>query len=259
MIWTTRQRSELAGLSAIMSGVGPPVLMIHGVGLRAEAWNGQIAALSSEFHVQAIDLPGHGSSPRPDSRATLTDFTDAAIAAIDAPALVIGHSMGAMMALDLAIRYPDQVRGVVALNAIYRRSADARDAVQSRAARLDGLSVPEPSETLKRWFGATTSPERDACHHWLSTVDPAGYRIAYRVFAAEDGPGDADLAALSCPVLFMTGDAELNSTPAMSRDMAERVPQGQAISLENAAHMMPMTHVDQINEAVLTFARDTLA
>ena len=88
-------------------------MLIHGVGLRAEAWNAQITALSQRYLVQAVDMPGHGESDGSDLQS-LAEFTDAIAAGIDSPALVMGHSMGAMIALDLASRYPSLVTGVVA-------------------------------------------------------------------------------------------------------------------------------------------------
>ncbi|MFD2856780.1 alpha/beta fold hydrolase [Seohaeicola zhoushanensis] len=60
------------------------------------------------------------------------------------------------------------------------------------------------------------------------------------------------------PALFMTGEAEPNSTPAMSRAMAELAPQGQALVVPGAAHMLPMTHPDVVNAALLDLAADCL-
>ena len=259
MIWTTRLRSEVGHLRAICAGKGPTVVLIHGVGLRAEAWGGQLDDLAQGCRVVAVDMPGHGDSPRLAHTPDLAAFTDAIMAAIDGSAVVIGHSFGAMIALDMAARYPTLVRGVGALNAIHQRDTSARQAVLARAAQLDGQTVADPSPTLDRWFGTTPSAERDACAAWLRTVDPAGYRDAYRIFAAEDGPTETMLGALSCPALFVTGQDEPNSTPAMSRRMAGCAPLGKAIILEQAAHMMPMTHAAQVTQILKQFVKDCTA
>ncbi len=256
MTWTTRPRSEVGPLRAITSGAGPTVLMIHGVGLRAEAWNAQIDALSDPFHVVAVDMPGHGQSPLPARDLGLQDYTDTIAAGLDAPALVIGHSMGAMIALDMALRHPHLVQGVAALNAIFQRDAAAETAVRVRADSLDGQTRADPSGPLTRWFGAAASPERDACAAWLTEVDPAGYRMAYTVFAHENGPDASALAALTCPTLFLTGREEPNSTPAMSQAMADLAPKGRAEIVGHAAHMMPMTHVAQVKGALRGFAKE---
>ncbi|NIZ61675.1 alpha/beta hydrolase [Sedimentitalea sp. CY04] len=258
MTSTTQQRFDRRGLSYVTSGNGPLVVLIHGVGLRADAWCRQIDALSTEFTVMAIDMPGHGTSAVPDTDMTLDDYSDAIASALPEAALIVGHSMGAMIALDMASRFPDRVRGVAALNAIYQRSTAARDAVMARAASLDGQATIDPSAPLDRWFGTALTPEREACRTWLQDIDPAGYEMAYRVFASEDGPSEAQLRSLPCPALFVTGSEEPNSTPAMSRSMAALVPQGRAIVIDDAAHMMPMTHAKHVNTALWEFAREVL-
>ncbi|MCT4610716.1 MAG: alpha/beta hydrolase [Pelagimonas sp.] len=255
MIWTTRPRSDFGALRAIRAGEGPLVLMIHGVGLRAEAWGAQIEALSSRCSVIAVDMPGHGESAMAEGLGGLRDYTDRIVAGLDQPACVIGHSMGAMIALDMGIRYPDKVTGVAALNAIFQRDDAAAQAVQARAGSLDGQSMADPTGTLRRWFGTTPSVAREACHRWLTEVSPAGYRAAYSIFAHEDGPDPQALGQMNCPALFLTGRDEPNSTPQMSEKMAELAPKGQAQIIENAAHMMPMTHAEQVSETLLDFAQ----
>ncbi len=255
MTWTIRPRSKVGGLAAIMVGAGPATVLIHGVGLRAEAWGAQIDALARSCRVTAIDLPGHGSSRALDPGPGLADYTDAIAASMAEPSVVIGHSFGAMIALDMAIRHPGKVRAVAALNAVHRRGAAARAAVMSRAASLDGVSAADPAATLDRWFGPTPSPEREACRICLCAVDARGYRDAYRVFAAEDGPFEQDLAALACPALFVTGSDEPNSTPAMTERMAELAPHGWSEIVPGAAHMMPMTHASEVNARLDPFIK----
>ena len=259
MTWTTRPRSKLGDLTAITGGDGPPVVLIHGVGLRAEAWSGQIEALIKDFRVIAIDLPGHGESETLSRQQSLKDYVTFIGDVLSEPALIVGHSMGAMIALALAVRFPDRVSGICAMNAIYRRDQKAAAAVQARAAMLDGQSVADPSSTLDRWFGTETSVERSACERWLREVDPAGYRAAYAAFAQADAPEDEALRALRMPALFMTGALEPNSTPEMSHAMAALVPRGRAEVVAGAAHMMPMTHVEAVNRQLRVFAEEALA
>ncbi|WP_299024794.1 alpha/beta hydrolase [uncultured Sulfitobacter sp.] len=255
MTWTIRQRSSIGPLAAITAGEGPVVLLIHGVGLRAEAWGAQIDALSQTCRLIAVDMPGHGASAALPARPSLVGFVDAIAGVLDQPAVVVGHSFGAMIGLDMAIRHPTRVKGVAALNAIYRRDAAAQAAVMARAGSLDGATTADPTATLERWFGAHVTPQRMACDGWLRMADPAGYRAAYRVFASHNGPATADLSALHCPALFMTGADEPNSTPAMSREMADLAPNGRAEIIADAAHMAPMTHPARVNTVLSDFIR----
>ena len=82
MTWTTLPRSNFAELQCIERGSGPSIVLIHGVGLRAEAWKAQITALSQRYRVQAVDMPGHGESDGSDLQS-LAEFTDAIAAGID--------------------------------------------------------------------------------------------------------------------------------------------------------------------------------
>ena len=161
MTWTTRPRSDLpSGLCAIRAGNGSPCVLIHGVGLNADSWGAQIDAMSKHHAILAPDLPGHGDSPRLEGAVTLDTLTDCianAVAAFGMPVPVVGHSLGALIAVNLAIRHPSLVSGVAALNAIHRRSPEARDAVRARAASpAAGISgeayvvTPEQIEAFER-------------------------------------------------------------------------------------------------------------
>lgn len=259
MTSTILPRSDVSGLKAISVGDGRPVVLLHGVGLQADAWRPQIEALRQTNSVVAPDMPGHGQSPCPSGPLALGDYTDAFLPIFDGfkePAVVIGHSMGAMIALDLAFRAPSKVHGVVALNGVFERPSQAAVAVRARADSLDGATVPDPEPTLFRWFGETHSLERKACETWLRAADPAGYKRAYTAFAKSDGPSRQALAAMACPALFATGALEPNSTPDMSHEMAAITPRGRALIVDGAAHMMPMTHARQVNAALTEFLQE---
>ncbi len=78
MTWTTRPRSKRDGLACIVEGSGRPIFMIHGVGLRAEAWARQIDLFNTHHQVIAVDMPGHGESTAFENEAPqLADYVDA--------------------------------------------------------------------------------------------------------------------------------------------------------------------------------------
>ena len=260
MIWTTRPRSEGAGaLAYFTEGEGLPIVFIHGVGLRAEAWCGVIPYISRHYRAVCIDMPGHGASPL-EGAAALTDFVDRIIRfveALDGPVRLVGHSMGALLSVEVAARMPQKVTAIAALNTVYRRSPAAARAVAARAETLFGAVPPDPTPTLQRWFGE--NPQGDdaacatACRTWLTQGSMEGYAAAYRIFAKTDGPTGSSLSALSRPSLYLTGSDDPNSTPAMSRDLAAMSRFGQAGVLSDAAHMMPMTHPQLVAKQIRQF------
>jgi len=265
MTSTTLPRSELTpGLSGWRGGEGPPLLLIHGVGLCADAWAPMLPFLTRHFAVTALDLPGHGDSPNlPDGHdVTLQDYSDRIAELLSSwggRSLVVGHSLGALIALDLAIRHSQRVSAIAPLNSVFRRSEDASKSVMARLQELDGSNTPDPTQTLIRWFGETPKGEdavmADHCRRWLTEVDPLGYRRAYSVFASQDGPTDDDLKKLACPALFVTGSKEPNSTPDMSSAMARLTPRGRAVIIDGGRHMMPMTHAAEVCAHLLEFCK----
>lgn len=261
MIWTIRPRFEFpAGIRGIVSGQGTPVVLIHGVGLNADSWGAQINALTSRFKICALDQPGHGQSAPLDlpegRRLRVSDISERmapVLRSLREPVCLVGHSLGGLIALDIAVRHPERVRCVAALNTVHRRTAEAQASVQARAAAMDGARSRDPTSTLTRWFGAdlSTAPAR-ACRDWLTAVDLTAYKKAYTAFAHGDSPSDAALSAIACPALFLTGARDPNATPAMSETMAALVPGASAVILPDAAHMALMTHPQDVTAALET-------
>jgi len=202
-------------------------------------------------------MPGHGQSDRLPEGAGLDDYVAAVAALIDAlgisPLPVVGHSMGAMIALGLALDYPERVAVLVSLNAVYCRDPVARSAVERRAEQLTGgaFSVEAP---ILRWYpGNTNGPLARATAAWLHAVDPAGYAAAYRIFATSDHVYEGRLSGLACRALFMTGVSDPNSTPAMADRMAREVPYGRSLAIPGARHMMNLTHPAETSNAIAAF------
>ena len=175
------------------------------------------------------------------------------------PAIVVGHSLGAMIALEFASRHRSEVRGVVAMSAVFERSAEAMSAVAARAAQLqenpDSDSLNEA--TLTRWFGGSPAGEMHRltgrCREWLSSTNRAAYAAAYNVFAKSNGASRELLGALTMPSLFITGSDDPNSTPQMSKAMANIAPQGKAAIVEGARHMLQLTHAASVNALIAHF------
>ena len=243
-------------------GRGEPVILVHGVGMNSTVWGPQVHALAATHDVVAYDMLGHGGSSLPPADAELSDYSDQLRSLFDAlgivQAHVIGHSMGALVALDFAIRNPKQVRSVVALNAVYRRNEEQREAVLARAEVLEGAGNPGLNEdAIRRWFGdpipTDMTGEADAVRGLLNSVNPTGYARTYRLFARADAALEGRLEQLAVPVLFMTGELDPNSTPAMSRAMAQAAPAGRCEVLAGARHMMALTASGAVTAKLAAF------
>jgi len=250
-------RNKIGGIAWREAGRGAPVLLIHGVGLNADAWEPQITGLAPRRRVIAMDMPGHGQSDLLPEDAGLDDFVAAAASLIDAlgisPTAVVGHSMGALIALGLALDHPQKVTALVTLNAVYCRDPVARAAVVARGAQLS-KGVVETAGPIQRWFPENpTGPLARRVADWLRRDDPAGYAAAYRVFATADRAYEGRLRELKCRALFMTGISDPNSTPVMSDRMAREAPHGRSLSLARARHMMNLTHPAETTSMIANF------
>jgi (E)-2-((N-methylformamido)methylene)succinate hydrolase len=236
-------------------GTGEPLVLIHGVGMQANAWYPQIEDLSGEFRVISVDMPGHGSSTALQADAGLQQFVEWAIEFIEAlnagPVNLAGHSMGSLIAAGVAVTRPDLVRRVAVLNGVYRRTPEARDAVLQRAAELRSGTI-DVETPLKRWFNAEEAQRIAAqkVEGWLKSVDLAGYATAYTAFASGDSVYADGWNTIACPALVLTGSDDPNSTPLMAEQMASAALNGKAVVIENERHMVNLTAPDAVNRAL---------
>ncbi|WP_338759694.1 alpha/beta fold hydrolase [Massilia sp. METH4] len=250
------------GTAFSVYGEGAPVVLIHGVGMAQRVWEPQIAALAVQHQVIVYDMLGHGDSKLPTEGATLADYAYQLAQLLDhldiAEATVIGHSMGALVALEFAVLYPKRTVKVAALNAVYRRTPDQRRSVMERAHHLVETGVVATLEsTIARWFGdpvpEALKESAALTRSLLSSVDLTGYARTYRLFASQDEAHVARLPSLAVPALFMTAEFDSNSTPAMSRAMAEATPGSKCVVIPGERHMMGLTAPEEVNGHLLRF------
>ncbi|MGP5546481.1 alpha/beta fold hydrolase [Psychrobacter alimentarius] len=238
-----------------------PIVFVHGVGLRAESWYQQVSAFNDRYRCYVIDMPGHGESDLlPNPTLTLEDFAAALNNFIQnvvgEPAIIVGHSLGAMTALQTAVSYPKIVRGVAAFNAIYNRPDNAAQDVQTRAeSLLNDLEQNVTDKPIARWFDGNPQYDNEAelCRSWLNNGNRLGYAQAYQMFAHLRGIPAAELKTITVPALLLTGEMDINSSAKMSLTMADILPNANAVIVPEARHMTQMTHANAVNSALERF------
>ncbi len=144
-------------VSYTVSGEGPPLYMVHGIGSRRVTWDGLLPGLEEHFTCVRYDLRGHGESPVPDVPYSLDDLVD------DLEALrvrlahdrihVIGHSLGGQIGPAYARAHPEHTASVVLLSTAAGRTADDSARVNGVVARMrvDGVE-PVLGTLLDRWY-----------------------------------------------------------------------------------------------------------
>lgn len=250
------------GSSYTLQGQGTPLVFIHAVGLNKSIWFAQASQLMNHYQVLAYDILGHGRSRLPPERPDLRDYVQQLIALMNElgiyQAHVVGHSLGAMIALELALTHPMRCLSVSALSPVFERSAAQRRAAMARMltrSRLGGQAAL--AATLARWFSHPI-PDRDLpgallAQHALDTVDPIGFQRGYELFAQCDAAHADRLSELRVPALFMTGEHDPNSTPKMANTMARLVPGSMVRVLPKGRHMMCLSQAELVNAQLLQF------
>lgn len=107
-------------------GKGPAVVLLHGLGNNHKSWSYVLKHLDASIRVIALDLLGFGDAPKPDVEYTPADHTQAVIDTLDSlkvtNAVLAGHSMGCVIAVEVAAQRPDLVHQLILAGApIYER------------------------------------------------------------------------------------------------------------------------------------------
>ncbi|MBJ7609289.1 MAG: alpha/beta fold hydrolase [Candidatus Dormibacteraeota bacterium] len=172
---------------------GPPVVLLHGMCGSNRYWGANFDVLAERCRLVVPDLLGFGQSPKPLNGYTADDHADALAAClreagVDEPAIVVGHSMGTLVALALLNRHPRLVDCVIAIAPpVYKSRADARRHVKAMSTLIRVMAFDPPAQflcgvmcahrELARRFAPLMRPDvptpvaRDAVdHRWWSYV-----------------------------------------------------------------------------------------
>ena len=238
-------RLERAGFVTVyaVEGAGPALLLIHGVGARMDAWDGVVAALGGRFTTIRFDLRGHGDSSKPPGPYSAALFAEDAVALLDHLGIgrchVAGHSLGAMVALRLALDAPGRVERLALLSAVAGRTEEERQRVMERLAIVEhGIPGEHFHRSLGRWFSdefRRANPElleRYAARNMEN--DPRAYAAAYHVLATTDQADEA--ARIRIPTLIATGEGDIGSNPRMARLLHARIPGSELEILPGLRH-----------------------
>src|ERR1700719_2958703 len=225
-------------------GRGSPVILLHGGLANLDYWGHQIAALKSQHMVIAMDSRGHGRSTR-DARPYGYDLmADDVIGLMDVlnvpKADIVGWSDGAILGLDLAIRYPDRIGKVFAF-AANTVTSGVKEGVEKNptfAAFIEraGHEYAKLSETPKDY-------------------DPFVAQIS-KMWETEPNWTDAQLQSIQAPVLVVDGDHDEAIKRAHTEYIAATIPGAGLLILPNVSHFAFLQDPELFNAALLHFLGD---
>ena len=249
-------------LSNTRAEVDVPLIFIHGVGMNSSVWSPQIEYFSTKYKVITYDFLNHGRSTKPKNSLSIDDYVEQLNELVSHLNIsvfsLVGHSMGALIGVAFALKYPNMVKLIVALNMVFDREQDARDKVLERAEKvIRSGKIANVEETLSRWFKNANSHEDskriNEVRGFFDELSPKSYGQAYKLFALSDNLFIHSLSKLSMPVLYMTGENDYNSTAQMSSEMAKLTTKGVSMALAGEAHMMAYISSDKVNLEINKF------
>jgi 3-oxoadipate enol-lactonase len=239
--------------------LGNPVLCIHGLGSSTEDWQPQLAALTRSHTVITYDVRGHGKTSKPRGSYSVKQFAEDAAALIEhlepGPVHVMGISMGGMIALQLAIDFPQLVRSLVIVNSgpeMVLRTWKQRIAIYQRfvIVRLMGMRkmgqvlasalLPKPEHAAQR----TTFVER-----WARN-EPRAYLRSLRALI---GWSVSDrLSKIRCPTLIVSADQDYTPV-AYKEHYTKLIPGARLAVIPDSRHMLPVERPGEFNRVVVEF------
>ena len=265
---------QLDGLYAYTGGKAfdpalPGVVFLHGAQHDHSVWILQSRWFAHHGHaVLAFDLPGHGRSPGP-ALPTVEDNA-VRIAAAIAPLqtarwLLIGHSMGSLIALEVARALGERVAGVALLgSALPMRVSDALLAAtrDDPAAAMQMINVWSHSASIAPFAVRPSNPGPGFNIVWqnlrlmerIARVN--GAQVLPTDFAACNvySGGLAAAGSLRCPVLVLSGSADQMTPPKAARSLIEACGDCTAITLPGVGHAMMAEAPEAVRATLQTFA-----
>jgi pimeloyl-ACP methyl ester carboxylesterase len=209
-------------VSFIESGEGPTLVFLHGIGSGAASWSAQIEAFSPRYRVVAWNAPGYGNSePVRPEKPDATDYSMHLKALLDALEIpdchLVGHSLGAIMAVGFTRLYMDRVASLMlASPASGYGPASAEIQKQRRVGRMSLMKDLGPeglarerhknllSENAPQWA-------RDRVQEIMSQLRPEGYGQAVELLVNGDIKVDAEKILL--PVTVVVGGSDTVTPP----------------------------------------------
>ena len=235
---------------------GAPLVLIHSLGTDLRLWDDLIPRLDPTLRLVRFDLRGHGLSADPTGELTLADFSADLAALLDYleidQAVILGISIGGMIALDFALRNQGRISSLMLFDTAARIGTPELWQTRMETLRAQGMAYLADS-ILARWFApdfATRCPTQFQGLRTLFTRNSvAGYTAACA--ALRDADLHAEVSQIIVPSLVLCGAQDAATPPDVMEELAQSLPNAYFALLPGAGHTPPVEQpqimADQIN------------
>lgn len=244
---------------------GRCLVFLHGIGGNADAWRQQYSAFDSEFRVIGWNAPGYGDSFNFAAEApSLEDYADVFLAVLEAldvdRAVVVGHSLGGLIAARAAARHPSRIERLVLAACSSGHATYAEDRRQAiLRTRLDAFSTGDATSYARArvmyLLSATPTPAViEAAVSLMSQIRQPGFPQATRMVSAADI--FPYLGHIKVPTKVICGAADQVTPPALNMRIAASIAGAEFVSIEDAGHWLFLEFPQRFNSAVKAFVTE---
>ena len=239
------------------------LLFLHGLGGGHHAWDAQLVHFSTlGYAAHAWDQPGYGHSAMVEPYDL--EQVCAALARLiqslgSEPVVLVGHSMGGLIAQETYFRHPHLVKALVLsfTSAAFVGGSDfAKQFVAERVGPIDaGQSMAAIAAALMPTHrGSKSDPAGVAqAERIMAEIPPETYRKAVHLLTTFDRR--ADLPRIAVPTLLIAGSDDKTAPPAIMASMQKKIPGSELVVLEGCGHLGPMDQPGPFNTALERFLR----
>lgn len=223
------------------AGDGATLVFANSLGTDLRIWDPLMAHLPPAWRQIRYDKRGHGLTAAPATPWTIDDLVDDLARLLDArgtgPAIVVGLSVGGLIAIGLAAARPDLVRGLVLADTAAKIGSDEIWNPRIEAVETGGMAAVADA-TMERWFSAEFRADPARLAPWrmmLTRTDPAGYVTTSR--AIRDTDYRARASALAVPAIAVVGEEDGATPPALVRETAGMIAGCEFHEIRQAGHI----------------------
>jgi pimeloyl-ACP methyl ester carboxylesterase len=238
----------------------PTVVFIHGAENDHSVWGLQSRWFAHHgFSVLAVDLPGHGRSDSP-LLPTVEAQSDWIVALLDAAgvqeAALVGHSMGSLIALEAAARFPERVRQVALIGTAVPMPVSEALLTAAREARpkAEGM-VNVWSHGSRGAIGGNTVPGMWMMGASLRLAERAAPGVLHNDLNACNAytRGMDAAAAAQCPALLVVGSRDMMTSPRGAPKLAASMKNARVAAIEGSGHALMAEYPDAVLDALRDF------
>jgi pimeloyl-ACP methyl ester carboxylesterase len=238
---------------------GPVLAVVHGLGDRADTWQGFVAALAPAVEVRVFDLPGHGRAPRAEDYRypALVEAVGRATSDLDRFA-VLGHSVGGAVAWLFAARYPERISHLILEEPAAPHQSPFIHGPTPAATHLYTYASPAKIADMMRGLDPTFTEEDARASHvqrpdgrWEPDFDAALYPALVEDARDNGDAYRAELGRIRAPTLLVRGDRSF-ARPGQIEEIAAEIPDARLLTL-GGGHFLHRERTEQLARAVEEF------